>query len=200
LRLFKTAPTTENFVSFINQLTEFAVNGNRVQVIVDEVVEFSKAKFPIILPEDQIKSPFHWVVTGSAGIGTWVNDQHLGKRVFDLPLFSSEATMKFATTLCTHLKVDLCKTVGGIHDSGVSEFLEEKFGGVIGYVAEFCFAVKEQKDVMPYLLELNNRINTLLLKAAIEDAKLPKLSRVWLFEMSSPRYNWLYQRDAGLCG
>ena len=45
--------------------------------------------FPTIaLPDEQLESPFHFVVTGSAGIKCWVASRHLQRYVFVLPLFS----------------------------------------------------------------------------------------------------------------
>ena len=96
--------------------------------------------------------------------------------------------MTFASTLCTHLDVEFCETIGGMQDGAVPEFLDEKFGGVIGYVAEFCFAMKAQKDVTPYLQDLDNRIDALIDDIAEKKhIDVPTVCRNWLDKMSSPK-------------
>ena len=94
--------TAKYFGIFLKYLKKFAVSEHRVWIIVDEVVEFSK--FPITLPDEQTRTPFKWIVTGSAGIGSWVAKRHLTRYVFDLPLWSKNQCVEFATKLCLFLK------------------------------------------------------------------------------------------------
>jgi len=82
--------TPEMFGLFFFALREYAETSKiPVWVIVDEVASFES--FPIDLPSDQDIGPLKWIVTGSAGIGTWVTNLHLERYVFDLPLFTKSA-------------------------------------------------------------------------------------------------------------
>ena len=62
----------------------------RFWIIIDEVVVFERL---IRLPEEQALGLFKWIVAGSAGIGSWVAERHLGKLVFDLPRFTQKQCM-----------------------------------------------------------------------------------------------------------
>lgn len=56
---------------------------------------------------EQDLGPFNWIVTVSAGIGSWVAKKHLDKLVFDLP-----SPMKSALNLpiiCVIHWVSICK-------------------------------------------------------------------------------------------
>jgi hypothetical protein len=65
-----------SFGKFLKALMEFSISsGLRVWIIVDEVVLFDD--FPIQLPSEQDLGSFHWVITVSAGIGSWVLQRHL---------------------------------------------------------------------------------------------------------------------------
>jgi hypothetical protein len=110
----------------------------RIWIIVDEVVLFDN--FPIDSHEEQYLGPFNWIITGSAGIGSWVGKQHLKKHVFDLPLFNKDEFLTFAYLLCSSLHVNL-EDVLGIPSAGIDDRLEERFGGVVGYIAEMCLEI-----------------------------------------------------------
>ena len=71
--------------------------------------------------------------------------------------------------------------IGGIKDSGVAEFLEEKFGGIIGYVAEFCIAAKRAAIYQTFLQYLDNRVDALMNNAA--NTNIHCLSDLWLEKM-----------------
>jgi hypothetical protein len=98
-------------------------SGTRIWIIIDEVVLFEK--FPIRLPEEQDLGPFNWIVTGSAGIGSWVGKKHLEKLVFDLPLFSKEECFDFANNLCNSLHISLETGIDGLQLIGLRSDLEE---------------------------------------------------------------------------
>ena len=77
----------KSFGKFILALYKYAEANpqTRIWITIDDVVLFEKL---IRLPEEQDLGPFKWIVTGSAGIGSWVDERHLEELVFDLPLFS----------------------------------------------------------------------------------------------------------------
>jgi hypothetical protein len=56
--------------------------------------------------------------------------------VFDLPLFTKVECSDFAHILCNLLKINLENGIEGIPFGGIDDWLEERFGGVIGYIAE----------------------------------------------------------------
>jgi hypothetical protein len=97
--------------------------------------------FPIRLPEEQDLGPFHWIVTGIAGIGSWVAKKHLGRLVFDWPLFTAEERSAFAKNLCNSLRINLETGIDGFPPAGVNDWLEERFGGVVGYIAELFLEI-----------------------------------------------------------
>jgi hypothetical protein len=116
-------------------------SGTRVWIIVDEVVLFEN--FPIDLPEEQDLGSFNWIVTDSAGIGSWDAKKHLEKLVFDLPLFIKEQCLDFAIKLCNSLGVNLENGIDGVPPNGVDDWLEERFGGVVGYIAEMLLELSK---------------------------------------------------------
>jgi len=56
--------------------------------------------------------------------------------VFDLPLFTKVECSDFAHILCNFLNINLENGIEGIPFGGIDNWLEERFGGVIGYIAE----------------------------------------------------------------
>ena len=70
--------------------------------------------FKIDLPEEQALGPFKWIVTGSAGIGSWVAKRNLGKLVFDLPLFTKQQCVDFTSKLCNYLEINLEDGIDGV--------------------------------------------------------------------------------------
>lgn len=66
---------------------------------------------PISFPVEQDLGPFHWIITGSTGIGSWVGKRHLEKLVFDFPLFDEAKCFQFATHLSTSLDIHLEDTI-----------------------------------------------------------------------------------------
>jgi len=135
LDIFYQNSTPQSFGEFLFALFEHTQTSKAsVWILVDEVVLFEK--FPIRLPEEQDLGPFKWIVTGSAGISSWVAKRHLEKFVFDLPLFTKVECSDFAHILCNLLKINLENGIEGIPFGGIDDWLEERFGGVIGYIAE----------------------------------------------------------------
>ena len=194
----------KSFQDFFFQLRKYArgtqspqSSKTRIWIIIDDVVLFENL---ITLPEEQSHGPFNWVVTGSAGMGTWVGKQHLGREVFDLPLYTNKQCFDFAKKLCSYLEVDLEEELA-VPMEGVSDWLEENFGGVIGYTAEMLLDVAEGKLVSEYLSALSDRVNTAISKAANERRISEKaLAGDWLIHIKSNFHPWVSLRDTGLCG
>jgi hypothetical protein len=140
----------DSFGAFLFALWERTLSsGSRIWIIVDEVAMFEK--FPIRLPEEQDLGPFHWIVTGSAGIGSWVAKRHLEKLVFDLPLFTKAECFEFAN-LCNPLGINLENAIDGAPFEGIDDWLEERFGGVVGYIAEmFLEILKGELGIAVYV-------------------------------------------------
>ncbi len=111
--------------------------------------------FPIKLPEEQDLGCFKWIVTGSAGISSWVARRHLNKFVFDLPLFSKTECSDFANILSKSLGVSLVNGIAGIPPAGIEDWLEERFGGVVGYIAEMFLEMSKGSSVSQYMLSLS---------------------------------------------
>lgn len=57
------------------------------------------------------------------------------KLMFDLPLFTTEESMDVATNLCHELIINLELAVG-VPTEKMDDWLEERFGGVVGYIVE----------------------------------------------------------------
>jgi hypothetical protein len=170
----------------------------RIWIIVDEVVLFED--FPIRLPKEQDMGPFNWIITGSAGIGSWVGKRHLEKFVFDLPLFTKDESLTFATRLCNSLDIDIEDELG-VPSAGIDDWLEERFGGVVGYIAEMCLEISQGNTVSQYISVLSNRINKLILETAAKNSiSVKQLAEDWLNEIKSRDNSWLSLRNAGLCG
>ena len=190
----------DSFVKFLEALHEYAERKSttRIWIIIDDVVLFENRK--IELPEKQEFGPFKWIVTGSAGIGTWVAKRRLDEQVFELPLFTNKQCLDFAKKLCNSLEIDPADELA-VPKAGVSFWLEEKFGGVIGYIAEMFLEVAEGKYPSDYLSILSDRVDTVISAAAKKRGISEKaLARDWLREISSKDNTWRSFCDAGLCG
>ena len=197
----------ESFQDFFFELRKYArgtqspqSSKTRVWIIIDEVVLFEKL---IKLPEEQALGPFKWIVTGSAGIGSWVAERHLEDLVFDLPRFTQQQCFDFAKKLCNALGINLEDGIDGVPIEGVDDWLEERFGGVVGYIAEMFLKIAkgEPNPVSQYMLALSDRVNTVISTAAKKGGISGKaLAEVWLNEIKSRNNKWKCLRDAGLCG
>eukprot|EP00475_Leptophrys_vorax_P016991 TRINITY_DN2349_c0_g1_i7.p1 TRINITY_DN2349_c0_g1~~TRINITY_DN2349_c0_g1_i7.p1 ORF type:complete len:644 (+),score=147.85 TRINITY_DN2349_c0_g1_i7:80-2011(+) len=190
----------ESFGEFLFALWEHTLSsGNRIWIIVDEVVLFEK--FPIRLPEEQDLGPFNWIVTGSAGIGSWVAKKHLEKLVFDLPLFTKEECFEFANNLCNSLDINLATGIDGVPLEGIDDWLEERFGGVVGYIAEMFLEISKGSSVSQYMSNLDERVNEIISNSAERrHISNKQLAEDWLNEIKSSSNRWKCFRDAGLCG
>jgi len=165
---------------------------------VDEVV--SLEGFSIDLPKEQHLGPFNWIITGSAGIGSWVDERHLEKYVFDLPLFNKTECLTFATKLSSKLGINLEDKIG-IPGAGMDDWLEERFGGVVGCIAEMLLDITKDNTVSQHILALSGRINGTISKVAKRRSlSEAQLASVWLKEIQSADCTWKCLRDAGLCG
>jgi len=190
----------KSFGKFIRALRQYArKSGTRVWIIVDDVVLFEN--FPIDLPEEQNRGPFNWIVTGSAGIYSWVSKKHLEKLVFHLPLFTKEECFDFANSICNSLDINLEKGIDGVPPAGVDDWLEERFGGVVGYIAELFLEISKGNLVSQYMSVLSTRMMTVISNSA-ERRNISKkeLAKDWLNEIKSDENNWACLHDAGLCG
>jgi hypothetical protein len=190
----------ESFGKFMKSLRQYTRStGISVWIIVDEVVLFEK--FPIHLPKEQDLGPFNWIVTGSAGIGSWVGKRHLEKMVFDLPLFTKEECFEFSKNLCISLHINLENGIGGVPFEGIGDWIEEKFGGVVGYIAEMFLEISKGNSLSQYMLALSGRMNNVLSHSAKKDhISKEQIAKDWLNEIKSDDNNWDCLRDAGLCG
>ncbi len=190
----------KSFGKFLFALRKYTRNSEtRIWIIIDEVVLFEN--FPIQLPEDQNLGPFKWIVTGSAGIGSWVAKRHLNKIVFDLPLFTKEECVDFANKLCESLGINLENRIDGVPPAGIDDWLEERFGGVVGYIAEMFLEISKGSLVSQYISSLSERIKEIISNTAERRSiSQRQLSEDWLNEIKSNRNHWNCIRDAGLCG
>jgi hypothetical protein len=199
LEIFYADANPKSFGEFLFALMEYAQSSeNRIWIIVDEVVLFEG--FPIRLPEEQDLGPFNWIITGSAGIGSWVGKRHLKKLVFDLPLFTNDECLDFASRLCSNLNINLEDALG-VPSAGIDEWLEERFGGVVGYIAEMLLEISQGNSASQYILELSRRMRKVIQDSA-EHQHISKeaLVKDWINEIKSNENNWDCLRDAGLCG
>jgi hypothetical protein len=175
LEKFHQDPTPQLFGNFLFTLQQHTRNSkSRVWVILDEVVLFEK--FPIQLPEEQDLGPFKWIVTGSAGIGSWVAKRHLKKFVFDLPLFSF-----FFQKGVLSLGISIEDGIDGIPTSGINDWLEERFGGVIGYISEMFLDISNGSYVSQFMSSLSDRITEVMtITADRRHVSQGELSKDWL--------------------
>ena len=190
----------QSFGKFFKALRQYTrKSGTRVWIIVDDVVLFEN--FPIDLPEEQGRGPFNWIVTGSAGIGTWVSKKHLQNLVFDLPLFTKEECFDFANSLCKSLNINLENGIDGVPPAGVDDWLEERFGGVVGYIAELFLDISNGNLVSQYILALSTRIMEVISNSAERrHISNEQLAKDWLNEIKSDENKWACLRNTGLCG
>ena len=172
----------ESFGELIITLRDFTRStGTRICIIVDEVVLFEK--FPVHLSEEQDLGPLNWIVTGSVGIGSWVAKRHLENLVFDLPLFTKEECFDFANNLCNSLGINL-KNAIGVPPAGVDDWLEERFGGVVGYIAEMCLEISKGNLVSHYLFILSTRMKKVISNSATtKHISIMELVIDWLKEI-----------------
>ena len=192
-----------SFGKFVTALRTFIDKGEkktRIWIIIDEVVLFEKVKYLICLPKEQDMGPFNWIITGSAGIGSWVGKRHLEKFVFDLPLFTKDESLTFASRLCNNLNIVLEDELG-VPSAGIDDWLEERFGGVVGYIAEMCLEISQGNTVSQYISVLNRRIKRVIMTVAERrNITEEQVASIWLKEILSPNNDWDCLRDAGLCG
>lgn len=189
-----------SFGEFLDSLVVFTrKTGKRIWIIVDEVVLFEN--FPIDLPEEQDLGPFNWIVTGSAGIGSWVSKRHLEKLVLDLPLFTKEECFEFAINLCNSLGINLENVIDGVPLEGIDDWLDERFGGVVGYIAEMLLEISKGSSVSQYMSSLSARVKRVISNTATKHhISQEQLVKDWLNEIKSDDNTWDCLRDAGLCG
>ena len=122
------------------------------------------------------------------------------KHVFDLPLFTKDECLTFASRLCSNLKINLEDALG-VPSDGIDDWLEERFGGVVGYIAEVCLEVAIGNTVSHYIKELSGRVREVIINTAERRGLSNEaLSKDWLNEIQSNENNWDCLRDAGLCG
>jgi len=121
--------------------------------------------------------------------------------VFDLPPFTKEECFDFANSICNSLDINLEKGIDGVPPAGVDDWLEERFGGVVGYIAELFLEISEGNLVSKYMCDLSGRILYLISNSARErHISNGQLAEDWLNEIKSDYNNWYCLRDTGLCG
>jgi hypothetical protein len=194
---FDEVASLSNFREFMQELKKYSRSSKqRVWVIVDEVPALDKEydSIPLLeLPEEQMDSPFNFIVTGSAGMGKWVGDQHLEKSVFDLPPFTKEEGMKFASSLLKSFDktdIEFAEYFGDISVDGIGDCLEEMFGGIPGYVAECILYFSNNRSFTDYGNALKQRIESLIDKASNKESLLKEINES----------KWKNLRNLGLCG
>ncbi len=188
----------KSFGAFVVSLKAFTRStGTRVWVIIDDVVLFEN--FNITLPDEQAFGSFHWIMTGSAGLGSWVGNRHLENMVFDLPMFTKQECLDFALKLSDNLQVRLEDAISGIRFDGIADWLEERFGGVIGYIAEMLLDISDGGTVSDYISDLSYRVRNMIKQEAGGYVYLEPLCKSLLIQLQSPYNNWRCLRNTGLC-
>jgi hypothetical protein len=203
--IFSKSGKKQDFIEMIKSVRIFAKlehnnNNNKVWVIVDEVTAWKQNKLGYFLPNDQDESPFHFIVTGSAEMGTWTSEQHLRDDVVDMPFLDLNSGWNFAFILAEKLGYNLenkLEEQGVIIDGG-PEFLEQQFGGVPGYIAEFVFEIKNDVPMFTFFIKLEERIFSVMNKGARVSKQ--DLATNTLIEINKPNNPWDGIRNLGLCG
>jgi hypothetical protein len=96
-----------NFKGFRKVLSKFVKKESvRVWLIVDETAKYHDM-FDIPWPTGQGRDLFHFVLTGSKGISSFVGKRSLKAWVWDLPVFSPNETAVFAVKLAQALELPL---------------------------------------------------------------------------------------------
>ncbi|KAG9399994.1 hypothetical protein AC1031_010914 [Aphanomyces cochlioides] len=176
-------------------------------MLVDEATSDRLQNFPIVWPEEQYLTPFHFILTGSAGIAKFVAERHLERQVWDLPLFDLQETANLALRLQDALNIptEVIEGAFGLNldddeqkKEKIGEYLDGLFGGVPGYVTELFLALSRKNvSLTSYMTALKSNVHDIVEKAV--DAKKKK-ARLWLDQMYRANDPWLYARKAGLCG
>ena len=171
----------------------------RIWVIVDDVDLFEKL---IKLPDEDDIRPFKWIVAGSARVGSMVYSRHLERLMFDMPRFTQQQCFDFASKLCNYLDINLEDELA-VPMEGVSDWLEEHFGGLVGYIAETFLDVAEGRPnaVSQNLLILRERVYAIITESA-RDHRISDiaLAQYWLCDIKRWDSTWISLRYAGLCG
>jgi hypothetical protein len=171
------------FAAFWTALEKFkGATGARIWMLIDEApndafVPVAKGGrgFPVVLPEEQVRSEFHFVVTGSSGMAQFVADRNLKNWVWDLPLFVAPEAAKFAQHLADELKFpdsfDLWDAVGAkkggdasVDKTNLGEKLDELFGGVPGYIAQLMATLSQGGTLAVHTRSLQSRIERIVTK------------------------------------
>jgi hypothetical protein len=97
----------------------------------------------------------------------------------------------FANNLCNALRISLQTAIGGVPLAGVCAWLEERVGGVVGYIAELFLEISNEGSVSNYISILNRRVNAIISNSA-ERGHISKkqLAKDWLNEIKSPSNPW----------
>ena len=110
LDMFAGSGEINHFQSFFKQL-ELVADGRRVWLLVDEVGRFMQYEKKtnnvlITFPAEQDRTPFHWITTGSIGMGEFVSGRRRRDFVWDLPVFSWAESLEFAQKLAAAFGLD----------------------------------------------------------------------------------------------
>jgi hypothetical protein len=73
------------------------------------------------------------IVTGSAGIGSWVAKRHLEMYVFDLPLYTKEGCTDFANKLCSTIGISLENGIDTKSSEEAELIAANKDGDMVGW-------------------------------------------------------------------
>ncbi|KAG9399990.1 hypothetical protein AC1031_010961 [Aphanomyces cochlioides] len=137
-------------------------------MLVDEATSDRLQNFPIVWPEEQYLTPFHFILTGSAGIAKFVAERHLERQVWDLPLFDLQETANLALRLQDALNIptEVIEGAFGLNldddeqkKEKIGEYLDGLFGGVPGYVTELFLALSRKNvSLTSYMTALKSTL------------------------------------------
>ena len=87
-----------------------------------------------------------------------------------LPRFSQKQCFDFAENMCESLHIDLERGIDGVPLNGMDDWLEERFGGVVGYIDELFLDIADGNSVSEYLLALSGQVNKVISAAATQSS------------------------------
>jgi hypothetical protein len=200
---FESRPTLLNLKYFMLQMQHVATKVP-VWVLVDDVtnLDFTLDEIPFMeFPDENTHTPFHFIVTGREGIGTWVSKRDLAKWAFDLPLFNKDEGLLYSKNLLqlinnTSASAAFADFLGEGSEWHIGDFLEDWFGGNPGLIAECIHHFVNGSSFVAYIDVLKHRIGYVVMKHGIINVN--RSSEVLLNSIKNN--DWTYIHDFGLCG
>jgi hypothetical protein len=97
--------------------------------------------------------------------------------------------------------MDLNDVIYHIPAEGIGDWLEEHFGGVIGYVTELLLELSKGRSASNYISSLYERVNSIFSNVAEKRGiSEDSLATIWLRDIKFERNTWDHYCNAGLCG